>query len=157
MARKKRRRNSPSGVSKWDINKQSRRDDYSIASGIPDGVFEPVGVADRVTTKNFDDFIEDYPSIRSRVLTHEDRRTHYPGGRVNRPPTSSRSHLAKTKPTRLTAFSTQVFNAFKAPQKVAICVRRSTRKEVLHALGKSGRGSRFHKKPRRNFHSNTRC
>ena len=44
---------------------------------------------------------------------------------------------------------------FSMPPKVAICVRRQTRKEVLHAkkvAGKSGL-----KKPRRNFWSKVRC
>lgn len=47
--------------------------------------------------------------------------------------------------------------AFKAPRQVAICVRRKQRREVLHAVGKTGRGSRFHRAPRRNIYSEIRC
>lgn len=47
--------------------------------------------------------------------------------------------------------------AFKAPRQVAICVRRKQRREVLHAIGKTGRGSRFHRAPRRNIYSEVHC
>lgn len=47
--------------------------------------------------------------------------------------------------------------AFRAPRQVAICVRRKQRREVLHALGKTGRGSRHHRAPRRNVYSEVHC
>lgn len=47
--------------------------------------------------------------------------------------------------------------SFRSPKFVAVCVRRNARKEVLHALGKTGKGGGFKKKPRRNYWSNVRC
>lgn len=46
--------------------------------------------------------------------------------------------------------------AFSIPRLVALCVRRKTRKEVLHALRKTGGGS-GRRRPRRNFWSNVKC
>lgn len=45
---------------------------------------------------------------------------------------------------------------FVAPQKVVVCVRRKTRKEVLHALGYTGRGRGGGKK-RFNHYSKVHC
>jgi len=45
--------------------------------------------------------------------------------------------------------------AFRNPEKVAVCVRRHERKEVLHALRRVGRGSG--RRRRRNEASNIRC
>jgi hypothetical protein len=44
---------------------------------------------------------------------------------------------------------------FSAPNKVLICVRRNIRKEVLHALNKTGKGGQ--NPPRRNSYSNIYC
>lgn len=46
---------------------------------------------------------------------------------------------------------------FRSPKFVAVCVRRKSRKEVLHALGKIGKGAGWKKKPRRSYWSNIRC
>lgn len=45
---------------------------------------------------------------------------------------------------------------FVAPEKVVVCVRRKTRKEVLHALGYTGRGSGGGRK-HRNHYSKVHC
>lgn len=45
--------------------------------------------------------------------------------------------------------------AFKVPERVALCVRRSRRKEVLFALGRTGKGS--HSPKRRNKWSSIGC
>ena len=45
---------------------------------------------------------------------------------------------------------------FVAPKQVAICIRRKQRREVIHALGKAGRGVR-RRKPTRNFYSEVIC
>lgn len=45
---------------------------------------------------------------------------------------------------------------FNIPNLVTICAKRALRKEVLHALGKTGRRG-FRKKPRRNFWSAIVC
>lgn len=44
---------------------------------------------------------------------------------------------------------------FQAPEDVVICVRRSIRREVLHAFRKTGR--RGQRKPRFSFHSKIKC
>jgi len=52
-------------------------------------------------------------------------------------------------------FSTRI--GFQYPWQVMICVRRKRRKEVLHALKKTGGRGAPHKKPRRNYWSEVRC
>lgn len=153
MAKHRRDRN----VSRrFDINNQNRRDDLYIASDLSDGVFEPVS---RSLPSNLaDDFVGNYnTAVRSTLQDVEDRRNYYPGGRSQRPAHTPRRHLAKTKPTKLTAFATQVFQQFNAPKSVAVCVRRNQRTEVLHAFKKTGKGSRFNKRPKFNQYSRTRC
>lgn len=44
---------------------------------------------------------------------------------------------------------------FAAPEKTIVCVRRKARKEVLHALKKTGRGG--NKPPKRNWLSDVKC
>jgi len=46
---------------------------------------------------------------------------------------------------------------FSHPWQVIVCVRRKRRREVLHALRKTGRGGSKQRKPRRNFWSEVRC
>lgn len=95
------------------------------------------------------------------LLEVEDRRSFNPDPDV--PARSSRiwrSRLAVPTASRLAGrtASQPVYGvgsiAFKAPAKVAICVRRKVRKQVLLAKGKGG-GS--HRKPRRNRYSNVWC
>jgi len=47
--------------------------------------------------------------------------------------------------------------SFAAPKQTLVCVRRSQRKEILHALRKTGRGSGRRKPPKRNALSSLRC
>lgn len=153
MARHRKHRQ---GHSRFDIHNQTRRDDLSIASDLSDRVFEPVSRS--LPSPLVEDFLDNYSSsVRSLDTQVEDRRTYTPAGRSARPPASSRRHLAKTKPTKLTAFAQQAIQTFAHPKSVLICLRRKMREEVLHALGKSGKGSRFQKKPKYNQHSNIRC
>lgn len=132
----------------------SLRDDHLyIANDLSDRVFEPV---QRSLPDYHLELLEDYTtSVRSTLKDVEDRRTFYPGGRSQRPAQSSRRH-PKISHSPLLSRSTPIA-AFKAPAHVAICVRRKVRDQVLHALGKTGKGSRFNKKPRRNQHSDVRC
>lgn len=44
---------------------------------------------------------------------------------------------------------------FEVPKKVAVCVRRKTRREVIHALGKTGAGARARR--RKNQFTDVRC
>lgn len=70
------------------------------------------------------------------------------------------------KPARKTSGSKATFRAlhnapmqvigFEHPKRVLICLRRKARREVLHALKKTGRGHGGGRK-RRNAYSNVRC
>lgn len=46
---------------------------------------------------------------------------------------------------------------FQQPDRTLVCVRRHTRKEVLHALKKTGRGGSRRRKPRRSWTSEIGC
>lgn len=46
---------------------------------------------------------------------------------------------------------------FALPWQVVICVRRKRRREVLHAMGKTGKGQAKQKPSVRNYYSNVRC
>jgi hypothetical protein len=45
--------------------------------------------------------------------------------------------------------------AFQNPSKVAICIRRKQRKQVLHAIGKAGKVGQ--RRPKRNYFSSIHC
>lgn len=103
----------------------------------------------------------------SAVSLLEDRRTYHPEGparpargfRINR----HRLIIAAPEPSipgrpaDLHHVEVPIGIGFEKPRQVAICIRRHQRREVLHALGKTGRGSRFHRKPRRSFYSEVSC
>lgn len=123
------------------------RDDFSIASD-PDRTFEPVSRSlhapdqlDRVL-----EYLE-APAVRSQLSELEDRRTYRAGDEV--PAQNSSRAVAKTK---LDLGQVRQVLAFAHPRSVLVCVRRKIRDEVLHALGKTGKGSG---RPRR-FNSNSR-
>lgn len=81
----------------------------------------------------------------------EDRRLYKPDART-RPPAASpqRAARVKAKPNRFNGLQ------FSIPNRVAICIRRKIRREVMHALKlrKKGAGSRNR---RRNFWSRISC
>lgn len=52
-------------------------------------------------------------------------------------------------------FRVPLILSFDYPKRVILCVRRKVRKEVLHALRKTGKGGQ--KRPRRTPYSNVRC
>lgn len=98
----------------------------------------------------------------------EDRRTYHPEGSFApaRSFSKPRHRLVAVdrRPKKNQVFShfgsrgisgTKAIIAFKAPDKVLVCVRRSIRKQVLHALNKSGR--RGQRKPRFNYYSSVSC
>lgn len=87
----------------------------------------------------------------------EDRRTHHPLG-TNRPARLVSGHPTKPHVVKPSKFKRQLpFGLrFAAPQQTVICVRRKTRKEVLHALNKTGRG-KPRRRPRRNWYSKIGC
>lgn len=123
-------------------------------------------------------------AVRPSVLTLEDRRLHHPDP-LTRPalalrryaaafaladrtprgvirvgptvgPTSARA-AGTSKPASVFSRQTKSVVSFAMPKKVAICVRRQRRKEVIHAIGKAGAGSRNSRPPRRNEFSDISC
>lgn len=70
---------------------------------------------------------------------------------VDRTPVSRRTRMGNPV---FAKSSTRAIWAFKEPRNVPVCVRRTTRRQVLFAKGKSGRGYR---KPRWNQRSYMRC
>lgn len=97
----------------------------------------------------------------------EDRRVFHPDGlarparslyrrrprlRVIQPRLERRS---KNVTSRLARSSTPSFFAFADAPRVAVCVRRKVRQEVLHALKKTG--SKGQRRPRRSFTSSIVC
>lgn len=135
------------------LTRSALRDDFYIASDLSDRVFEPVSRALTVPDVDpFDVFQKSY-AVRSPSSLGEDRRTYHPAGPKYRPAESPRRHLVAVKPVQL--FTAKPVMAFDAPRHVAICVRRKVRDEVLHALGKVGRGGS--RKRRRNQNSKVRC
>lgn len=113
-------------------------------------------------------------AYRTSVTLGEDRRTFHPEGK-NRPVFASPRYAARIMPKDIrvghanrnrpnSSWGSAVFVqprqtkailAFDMPDKVAVCVRRNRRKEVLHALGKAGSGGM--RKPRRNATSAISC
>lgn len=107
----------------------------------------------------------------SRALLHvEDRRLFEPGVRPFRtlrsrarlvvaPRPRAKPSVAKRSdaPRRHSAFFSGVPAriAFKAPERVLVCIRRQRRKEVLHAKGKAGKVGQ--RKPRRSAASSISC
>lgn len=105
-----------------------------------------------------------YSKPRSNYLREfEDRRAFHPLGKTT-PARSfqTRSRLVVTNPLPLfvpyqvKAAGRWAKIAFQGPKKVLVCVRRSIRKEVLHALHLTGRGSGGGKK-RWSEHSSIHC
>lgn len=102
------------------------------------------------------------PAYKFPVLTrYQDFRKFFPRriDNVSRNIDTTRSRIAlasvrtfsphKYKPVRSSVFS------FSSPSRVIICIRRKIRKEVLHALKKSGKSGQ--RNPRRTAYSNIRC
>lgn len=108
------------------------------------------------------------PSLRlfSPLIEIEDRRTFHPE-RDFRPARSfdaprHRLVVRAATPRNPDRFSSlRAFPSphvsFHAPHKVLICVRRARRREVLHALRKTGRGRGRQRTPRRNWLSDVTC
>lgn len=128
------------------------RDDFSIASD-PDRTFEPVSRSLHVPDQ-LDRVLEylDNPVVRSKLREFEDHRTYRPIDEVDQP-RSSRS-VAKVKMVDGRFGLQQVFTS---PRAVLVCVRRKIRKEIMHALGRTGRGGVGNRTPRFNARSKVRC
>lgn len=129
------------------------RDDFSIANAPFDRIFEPVDVrALHPNVDHFDTYNSNFysPAVRSILPEIEDRRRYTPAGSAE--PARTPRSVAKIKMHRLGPLD--VFG-FGSPRHVLVCLRRAMRKEVLHALRKTGKGS---SPPRRfNQFSKVRC
>lgn len=81
--------------------------------------------------------------VSPQIATFEDRRTYHPAG-PNRPafslPRSASRLVVRQKPSsKFWPSQTKGIVTFAVPKNVSICVKRSVRKQVLHALGKAGK------------------
>lgn len=86
----------------------------------------------------------------------EDRRRWHPEG--PRRPAASFSkprHRLKALAPKRPVLGVPNAIGFANPTNVLVCVRRKIRKEVMHALGKAGRGGQ--RRPKFNFFSKVRC
>lgn len=96
------------------------------------------------------------PTLETDVF--EDRREWHPEG-VNRPalgaPRAATRPVAKQRPAFSVPSQTKGIIAFAEPNRVAVCVRRKVRKQVMHALNKAG--GKGHRRPRRNAQSSISC
>lgn len=98
--------------------------------------------------------------VRQALSDTRDDRSYHPQGR-RKPPVTLNLNRARLKVGRksLTRSLTDALPyglSFANPGKVVTCVKRRVRKEVLHALKKTG-GGRRRKPPRRNFWSEVSC
>lgn len=94
-------------------------------------------------------YLNTLPRVDPRPL--EDRRQYHPLGRAR--PAEATRRQARRLVTRGAKFERI---GFFTPSKVAICVRRKIRREVLHALKIAGGRGHFRKR-RRSFYSSVRC
>lgn len=93
-------------------------------------------------------------SRSGRLMAIEDRRVYSPG-RVPKALTSRQlARITIGFPRKSIHSSSDQVVRFKLPRQVAVCARRSIRKQVIHAKGIAGRKVR---KPRRNAFSNVSC
>lgn len=104
-----------------------------------------------------------HPSPPKPLKLFEDRRTFHPDGK-NRPLTAvnarprtviraERSSEAISRPHAAPKLSPRL--SVEPASKIAVCIRRKTRREVIFALNKTGKGARS--KRTRNQWSNTSC
>lgn len=128
---------------------RTRRDNSSIAN-------------QRLPRTDMIDFNMVSPIGRTDLRGVEDRRTFFPGDRPAASP-SRRQHTLIISPNvnRRPSRPLKSGSSYSSSQVVfedkdtLVCVRRSRRKEVLHALGKSGRSGQ--RKPRFNKFSSVSC
>jgi len=93
------------------------------------------------------------------LLSIEDRRTSHPDGPVRAPRSTRAFHvnyqLAAPRQNKSNPWDVPSGIQFEDPSRVLICIRRKQRKEVLHALKKTGKSGQ--KRPRRNHYSEVLC
>lgn len=88
-----------------------------------------------------------------------DRRAYHPEPRFMRPPGAVERKAARLNTDNLgRSVRDQMMRVrFAMPDKVAICLRRKARREVLHALDLTRRSGKGGAKRRRNTYSSVRC
>jgi len=113
--------------------------------------------------------INSLPEVRSTLQSVEDLREWHPDAILEAPTRSlRRSRVTLHSPAPKSTFSPRrqklasffhspEIRAFSSPKFVAVCIRRKIRKEVMHALGKSGLGAKKTRRYRRNANSTIRC
>lgn len=90
-----------------------------------------------------------YYKVKPNAQPIGDRRKYHPQNRM-RP-----AHAFNRNAIRLVDEWRTARVAFNVPRLVGICVRRKVRREVLHALNRTGKGSGGPR--RRNFYSSVKC
>lgn len=114
-----------------------------------------------------------FPAVRFDLTEVEDRRTWSPEPILDDLPRDLRgvpTPILPAQPVRKAqrrkassgpSLTPKPIFAFRLPQnplkRVAICVRRSIRREIMHALKFAGKGGGKKRPPRRNSYSNVRC
>lgn len=99
-------------------------------------------------------------ALRAHQLAKtQDLRTWHPQ-RMNRPLLTTRLGRASIRETTKRGKRPMaiggLIRAFRAPRRVLVCLRRKVRREVLHALSRTGLGAKQRKR-RRNQYSEIRC
>lgn len=96
--------------------------------------------------------------VRSPTPALDDRRLfHFDKMAVSALRRGATRLVVRQNPLHNQLSQTKALVAFADPDKVHICLRRRVRKQIMHALGKAGKGSRLFKKPRRNEFSSVHC
>lgn len=112
----------------------------------------------------FENLIKPLPTISisniSKTLSQiEDRRTWHPSGSFRNARSFNNPYHVLVAPRPRVKLKTHSYPThqvgFYQPKKVLICVRRQTRKEVLHAFNKTGKGGQ--RRPRRTYYSSVSC
>ena len=101
--------------------------------------------------------------LRSKALANkiinnsfiEDRRFFTPQPYKPKTTTAQKAVIGRAAKTTTIKRPAPPLKQFNAPQEVITCVRRKQRKEVMHALNKSGKAGQ--KKPTRNNNSKIKC
>lgn len=99
-----------------------------------------------------------YPVVTFPTNTYPDARFYQPDRRLTYPAARNLNAarlVARDRFGDAVRRQTKAPISFRVPDQVALCVRRKQRKEVLHAMAKTGRG--YRKKPHYNFWSKISC
>lgn len=111
----------------------------------------------RVTLKR--PIIVKRPVVQTTLQQVEDRRRWHPLRKLAPAGTLSRRDqrrlVEKSRPNPFNDPFPSFRIGFEVPKKVAVCVRRKTRREVIHALGKTGSGAKARR--RKSEFTNVRC